>query len=370
MYFTLEVILLPLEKRLQIVSRHTTEAVGGNLGVGTSGFVQAIVTTETSIFAGGNFVLAGGETVNRISSDNRSSAAWESLGNGVSGNVNAMVHDGTYLYTDGNFETAAPDTIDNYRVNNVARWSVEKGWEALGSSTVVGIDTQMNAFAFSSDQSHLYAGGNFQKAGTVVALSLAVWSMDSLTYPCIIIPYVSKNNMGTKPGAKALVSIGDQVSIEPQSEAFGTASGNCWSWKGPNGFASNEREIQFTVILSDQTGTYTVTHTEENRCTASFDFILEVTEEPAETERPDAETGILIYPNPSSVDFTYAINRTELNRLALHTISGQLIHSVEITAENYKLEVDKNLSPGIYLVSLTYGDGTTDTKKILVKWFH
>ena len=79
----------------------------GTLGEGTSGFVQAIVVTPDYIYAGGNFAIAGQQTVNRIARWDRNSNSWESMGYGLSGNVKDMKHNGTHLYVAGNFKTAS-----------------------------------------------------------------------------------------------------------------------------------------------------------------------------------------------------------------------------------------------------------------------
>ena len=149
----------------------------GTLGDGTSGFVQAITSNDSDIYIGGNFALAGGMTVNRIARWNKNASSWSTLGNGVNNNVNALLHDGTYLFAGGVFDIAS-DTNGDYIVDNIARWNETDGWQALGTNTQVGVDVQVNAMQFASDEDSfykIYAGGNFSTAGVTNSNNTAVW---------------------------------------------------------------------------------------------------------------------------------------------------------------------------------------------------
>ncbi len=149
----------------------------GTLGIGTSGFVQAIVSTTTDVFVGGNFAIAGGQTVNRISKWNKSTNMWSMIGEGVNNNVNVLTHDGTFLFAAGVFDVSF-DTNNNYIVNNIARWRESDGWQALGTNTQVGVNTKINAMVFAQDTDgidKLYVGGNFSSAGAINANNAAIW---------------------------------------------------------------------------------------------------------------------------------------------------------------------------------------------------
>jgi glucose/arabinose dehydrogenase len=152
----------------------------GTLGIGTSGFVQAIVATPTHIFLGGNFAVAGNSTVNRIVQWNKNSSSWATLGKGVNNNVNALLHDGTYLYAAGAFSIAF-NADKNSIVNNIARWSSTDGWEAMGKGTQVGVDIKINDMKFATDSdgiNKIFAGGNFSKSGSQNANNTAFWKSD------------------------------------------------------------------------------------------------------------------------------------------------------------------------------------------------
>ena len=152
----------------------------GTLGSGTSGFVQAIITTSTDIYIGGNFTIAGGNTVNRIAKWNKASSSWSALGNGVNNIVYALLNDGDFIYAGGAFDIAFTET-EGVIVDNIARWSTADHWEALGSSTQVGVDIIINALQFSSNSvEKIYAGGNFTRAGAIIANNTALWLSDNL----------------------------------------------------------------------------------------------------------------------------------------------------------------------------------------------
>ena len=148
------------------------------LGTGTSGFVQAIAINQDYIYAGGNFAVAGNGTVNRIARWNRNTAQWEAMGLGLSGNVNALALDGENLYVGGSFETATDQPEVHEIMNNVARWSEDNGWQALGKGTDVGVDNLVNSLVFDSLNSRLYVGGSFTVSGKITANNIAYWGLD------------------------------------------------------------------------------------------------------------------------------------------------------------------------------------------------
>ena len=155
----------------------------GTLGIGTSGFVEAIVTHDDMVYVGGNFGEAGGETVNRIAAWNQTSNTWSSLENGLSNIVNDLIHDGQNLYAAGNFEFANRTNNERIITNRIARWNDSDGWLPLGNSLEVGVDVKINTIIFAEDEDgtdKIYAGGNFSRAGQINAKELAIWQSDNL----------------------------------------------------------------------------------------------------------------------------------------------------------------------------------------------
>jgi hypothetical protein len=135
------------------------------LGGGMNGGVGALaVAPDGTLYAGGTFTIAGGVTVNYIAKWNGSS--WSALGSGMNGNVwkLAIAPDGT-LYAGGDFTLAGGITV-----NHIAKWN-GTSWSALGS----GMNDYVNALAVAPDGT-LYAGGYFTTAGGVTVNRIAKWN--------------------------------------------------------------------------------------------------------------------------------------------------------------------------------------------------
>ncbi|TDW48130.1 putative secreted protein (Por secretion system target) [Flavobacterium sp. 270] len=90
-----------------------------------------------------------------------------------------------------------------------------------------------------------------------------------------IVPYVSINGVWTQT-ANASLNAGGNVSFGPQPTTGGT-----WSWTGPNGYTSTNREITLNNIQGNQFGTYTAKYT--NACGAQSTQNFVVTNTSAQT---------------------------------------------------------------------------------------
>ena len=151
-------------------------SIWGTLGAGTSGFVEAITSTNTDVYIGGNFAIAGGINVNRIAKWEKSTSTWSSLGNGLNNNVTGLIHDGTYLFAAGTFDIAFNSVNNGIIVNNIARFSTANNWQALGTNTNVGVDIKINSINFAPGTfNKIYASGNFNMSGLVNVNNTAVW---------------------------------------------------------------------------------------------------------------------------------------------------------------------------------------------------
>jgi glucose/arabinose dehydrogenase len=160
------------------------------LGEGTSGFVQAIEVIENYVYAGGNFNIAGNKTVNRIARWSLDTSEWERLGFGLSGTVNAIISDGDFVYLGGNFETASDTEELNKIVNNIARWSVATGWEALGTNLQVGVNSNVETLYVNDTTHELSVGGNFGSSGGQENNNIAIWGEAFCSEDSIIPQYL------------------------------------------------------------------------------------------------------------------------------------------------------------------------------------
>ena len=224
------------------------------LGSGTSGFVQAILVRPDYIYAGGNFSVAGNAPANRIARWNRNTSAWETLDFGLSGNVNTMTHDGNFLYVGGSFETASDEANINKIVNNVARWSENGGWEALGPNTNVGINSVTNALAFTNDNSQLLTAGSFNTAGAIAADNIAFWGNSVQCSDESITPEFNING-NVQSGSNILnITAGANLILGIQQNIFYTIT-------LPDGSTINGI-YDFGTVDTNDSGTYRISTTE------------------------------------------------------------------------------------------------------------
>jgi hypothetical protein len=135
------------------------------LGTGMDNMVDTLaVGMDGSVYAGGQFTLAGGVTVSRIAKWNGS--AWSTLGTGTNDTVHALAigADGT-LYAGGAFTQA-----DGRAAGYIAKWD-GASWATMGD----GLDSSVWTLTIGTDGA-LYAGGEFNTAGGVpIPDHMALW---------------------------------------------------------------------------------------------------------------------------------------------------------------------------------------------------
>lgn len=168
----------------------------GTLGSGTSGFVEAIAVNENSVFLGGNFILAGQLIVNRIVEWDITQENWSTLGEGVNNNVMKILLDNDHLYAGGSFRLASNDD-QNTIVNNVAQFNLStREWKPLGMNSTVGVDILVNDMDFEFNNTDaIYVGGNFNASGSINARSASLWKsntvldIDEIVIKDFVLPY-------------------------------------------------------------------------------------------------------------------------------------------------------------------------------------
>lgn len=159
------------------------------LGGGVSGLPNSYVLALTvfndgggpALIVGGNFATAGGAAASRIARWN--GASWAPLGSGTNNLVRAMtVFDdgaggGPALYAGGEFTIAG-----GVSVSRIAKWN-GSSWASLGSGIGDGFgggNPYVNALTVCEDGSRdgpkLCAGGSFNVAGGVAALHIGKWN--------------------------------------------------------------------------------------------------------------------------------------------------------------------------------------------------
>lgn len=129
---------------------------------GTNGTVAKMVYENGSLYAGGNFTVAGDVAASNIARWDGSK--WHALGSGVEGSVTSMIFSSGQLYVAGSFTTAGGTPA-----NNIARWD-GAAWHALGD----GVNDTVDALEIYGG--HLHAAGLFTTAGGVSSPYLAKWN--------------------------------------------------------------------------------------------------------------------------------------------------------------------------------------------------
>ena len=96
----------------------------------------------------------------------------------------------------------------------------------------------------------------------------------------VITPYMKDNN-GWSERTSITIEEGSTFSLGPQANGNAWTVGT-WSWTGPNGFTSNEREITINNATAAQAGDYTVTFTDDfgAKASSTMTVIINNTEEP------------------------------------------------------------------------------------------
>ena len=144
-----------------------------------------------ALFVGGNFANAGGAPASRIARWNGTS--WSTLGSGMSGGDGAFTwvrslhvfDDGTgaALYAGGDFSIAGGQSV-----SNIARWNGML-WSGLDAGVTLGsVNTTVLAMATFDDGGPpapaMYVTGDFGVAGANVANNIARWRPCDLPEPC------------------------------------------------------------------------------------------------------------------------------------------------------------------------------------------
>jgi hypothetical protein len=129
--------------------------------------------TGPALYVGGSFTSAGGVPAKNIAKWN--GTTWSALGSGVSGTVSALAASedasplGRALYVGGSFGQAGGTPA-----KGIAKWR-SGTWTPLGSGVSGGDVTALAIFDHGSGPA-LYAGGEFKKAGLVLANRIAKWN--------------------------------------------------------------------------------------------------------------------------------------------------------------------------------------------------
>ncbi|GEM_PF-2200272 len=121
----------------------------------------------SDLYVCGNFMLAGGDTVNGIAK--WSGGHWYPLGSGADAVVVTIAIDGNYLYAGGDFRT-----IGGIAAHGIARYNLLTGvWQAMDPG--VGNEYHGGVSSIAIKNGKVYVGGNFINIGETTVNNIAVW---------------------------------------------------------------------------------------------------------------------------------------------------------------------------------------------------
>jgi len=184
--------------------------------------ISVLYSAGGNVYLGGSFVQTGGLTVNGIA--RWDGGAWNTLGAGLYKNifynpsVGAMAVDNSgNLYITGGF--ASFESAAGLPVNGTAEYDGTK-WDSLNSSALANVTT-VNAIAVSG--ASVYIGGLFSQIGNVTVNNVAVWNGSAW----------SAMGSGTDGTVNAIAISGSNVYVAGQfTNAGGSAVHGVGVWNG------------------------------------------------------------------------------------------------------------------------------------------
>jgi hypothetical protein len=131
------------------------------------------------------------------------------------------------------------------------------------------------AFTWQNPAAGLHTLRAIATGSTNISSSPATVSF-SVNSPTVLLPYMQINKGDWNEQTSAEVTEGDDLGIGPHP--YDVAIG--WSWTGPAGFTSSQREIRLAAITTDQSGNYTVTFTNSSGCKSALQVPVAVNSRP------------------------------------------------------------------------------------------
>jgi len=171
-----------------------------------------------------------------------------------------------------------------------------------------------------------------------------------------LVPYMNVNATWSQI-TSAVISDGGGVTFGPQP------SNGDWSWSGPNGFSSNNREATVSNFSAAKAGKYIGVFTNALGCNDSLVFTLNAVN--TALNLPVDDSGMISYPNPATdkVTFKNVPAHTAISvwdaagRAVLRMNSSDVTEDVDIQVNNWK--------SGVYYISLL--NDNTKTYKVIKK---
>ncbi len=159
------------------------------LGSGISGgvaSVRALAVIGNNVYVGGLFTTAGGVLRLGLAKWNTVSSSWSSLAGGINGDVESFAIRGTDLYVGGDFSFATNTGPPAVKANRIAKWdTLSSTWLALGPGLTNSAGGAYVAALAVMNDTNVFAGGVFTKAGSLTVNNIARWDTTTLSWSAL-----------------------------------------------------------------------------------------------------------------------------------------------------------------------------------------
>ena len=175
-------------------------------------------------------------------------------------------------YMDGHYQFTSSSDLENFKFVQDTKTS---GAFTPRHGTVIPITAEETAALMKA-----FPTNGFSPVVIDIPDSIGVSDGKKVVAPCSgtkIIPYVKINDGGWNETTELKVAKGATVQFGPHPW-----DGKDWEWTGPDGFTSTSRENTLANVEAKNSGTYTVTYTNEARCKSVSNIKL-IVEDPDST---------------------------------------------------------------------------------------
>jgi len=321
--------------------------------------IYDIVQYHGDIIISGEFDWADGRHISGIA--RWTGTTWDSLGTGLAGYLTPapsnvmyphqmMVYQDT-LYVVGNFVTAGGITV-----NGVAKWDGTQ-WHAMGNGF------NQNVYAIAVYNGEIYAAGGFTKTGTTTMRHIAKWNGGSWVSPGFDV-YTNATGFD-EAYVHTLKQIGSWLFITGGflhvTSSAGTAScGNiiAWDGSGVNTLSGGTPNYQIEAIAPWASNTIVVGggYNNDSSYVAKYDLTtLDVAQAPA--------MQLSVYPVPA-VDALHITGIAAGARIELLDMPGRAVYSSIAGSSNVHVDIS-TLPAASYLLRVSDAKAGTITKLIV-----
>jgi hypothetical protein len=186
-------------------------------------------------------------------------------------------------YMNGHYQFTSSSDLENFKFVQDTKTS---GAFTPRHGTILPVTAQETAALMKA-----FPTPDFEPRVIDIPDSIGVCDGKKVVAPCSgtkIIPYSKVGDGGWNESLDLKVAKGATVTFGPHPW-----DGKIWSWEGPNGFKSTDRENTLKNVDGDFSGYYTVTYTNETGCKSQAKIKMVVADPDKPYKEPDTTTTIV-----------------------------------------------------------------------------